>query len=203
MEDYLALGFTEKQSASILNYRNKGGTFRNKKDFSKMYAVSAARYQLLEPYIVIRDSVNVSTSKKQIFKIADHSGYPIVELNTASAEDLDKLPLIGFSRAERIIKYREALGGFYSKEQLREVYGIDSTCFAAIRNRVRADPQLIRHTNINSDSLRHPYLPYKLVKVILAYRKEHGNFSQPGDIRKVTLLNEDIYLKIAPYLTVE
>ena len=49
------LGFSQKQAASIVKYRSKGGKFRKKSDFAKMYVVSEEKYRELEPYIVLPD----------------------------------------------------------------------------------------------------------------------------------------------------
>ena len=51
--------------------------------------------------------------------------FPPVDLNTATAEELDTLPGIGESLARRIIAYREANGPFGSIEEIMEVSGID------------------------------------------------------------------------------
>ena len=51
------LGFSQKQAESIVKYRNKGGKFRKKSDFAKMYVVSQEKYAELEPYIVLKEEV--------------------------------------------------------------------------------------------------------------------------------------------------
>lgn len=48
----------------------------------------------------------------------------LLNLNTASLEDLEKLPGIGPSRAKDIVAYRDKIGGFLSLSQLDEVPGI-------------------------------------------------------------------------------
>lgn len=47
------LGFSKKQALTIIHYREKGGRFRRKEDFSKMYTVSREKYLELVPYIII------------------------------------------------------------------------------------------------------------------------------------------------------
>ena len=49
------LGFSQRQAASIIKYRTKGGKFRVKRDFAKMYVVDSAKYAALEPFILLPD----------------------------------------------------------------------------------------------------------------------------------------------------
>jgi competence protein ComEA len=63
-------------------------------------------------------------------------GVPL-DLNTATAEQLDELDGIGPATAQQIIEYREAHGGFGSVEELDQVPGIGETRLAALRDKVR------------------------------------------------------------------
>lgn len=65
--------------------------------------------------------------------------FPAVDLNTATAEELDTLPGIGESLARRIIAYREANGPFGSIEEIMEVSGIGEAKFAELEDRVTVD----------------------------------------------------------------
>lgn len=60
----------------------------------------------------------------------------IVNLNTASAEELCSLSGIGASKAEAILAYRAEIGAFQSIEQLMEVSGIGENLFNRIRNSI-------------------------------------------------------------------
>ena len=59
-----------------------------------------------------------------------------LDLNTATAEELDLLPGIGEVLAGRIIQYREEYGPFQSPEDLLNVDGIGESTLADIRDRV-------------------------------------------------------------------
>lgn len=59
-----------------------------------------------------------------------------IDLNTATADQLDTLPGIGEVTAQRILAWRAQHGGFSSVEQLREVDGIGERRFASLREQV-------------------------------------------------------------------
>lgn len=63
-------------------------------------------------------------------------GDGLVNLNTATVEDLDRLPGVGPTLAQRIVDYRTAHGGFRTVDQLREVDGIGPSKFTEIKDKV-------------------------------------------------------------------
>ncbi|RBQ14807.1 ComEA family DNA-binding protein [Spongiactinospora rosea] len=67
------------------------------------------------------------------------SGLPgaLIDLNTATVEQLDVLPGVGEVLARRIVDYRTANGGFRTVDQLQEVSGIGDSKFADIKDKVR------------------------------------------------------------------
>ena len=64
------LGFSQRQAASIIKYRTKGGKFRVKRDFARMYVVDSAKYAVLEPFILLPDRLpgkrNVTNKPKNV-----------------------------------------------------------------------------------------------------------------------------------------
>jgi competence protein ComEA len=121
--------------------------------------------------------------------------------------ELIKVKGIGPYIAMKIIEQRTKLGGFYSKEQLREVYRVDSIRYAEIEPYLTVDPFEVKKLNINTatlDELKvHPYIRYNIANSIISIRQQHGRFSTIEGIKKSHLVTEDIFRKIAPYLTVE
>lgn len=69
-------------------------------------------------------------------KVGASSGAPI-DLNTATAEQLDLLPGVGPATAASILAYRTEHGRFKSVGELMEVRGIGEAKFAAIRPKVK------------------------------------------------------------------
>lgn len=214
-DGWVKLGFTEKQAAGILKFREKGGRFRDKEDLKKLYAVTEEVYDLLEPYIDIPaqslPSTETKTEKKGTYPSETPSKYnPTlnqVELNTADSAALVKVYGIGPATARRIMKYRAKLGGFTHVEQLQEVYSIDSARFSGIRRQVFADASLITKININTTSLeemrKHPYIDYYIAKAIVDKRIKNGAYHSPDEIRSIALIYDELYLKLRPYLTTD
>ena len=206
-ESWRRLGLSAKQIKVIKNYEAKGGSFYRKEDLQRIYSISKNDYEKLAPYIVIPVRVSgerkyASTLVKPVEKII--KARTIVELNAADSTELETIKGIGPTFASRIIKYRKRLGGFYNKEQLKEVYGIDSVKYAQLEDLVSVDRGGFEKININTatfDDLKlHPYLSYKQMNAIIQYRKQHGNYSTISDLKKVVILNEQTINKIGPYL---
>lgn len=113
-----------------------------------------------------------------------------ISLNTTDTAAWKKVPGIGSSYADRIVKYRNLLGGFASVDQLLEVYGMDGELFARISPYVESDGNF-RKVQINKlefkELLSHPYLNYKQVQVIVNLRKRKGDIVS---INELAMLDE-------------
>ena len=142
-EEWLHMGLTDRQVRNIMNYKAKGGKFYSKNDLGKLYTISEEEFAQLEPFIVLpevsRGASSKPSSKKQETPSYEEKpkpekkAIPIVDLNTVDSTTLVELPQIGPYTAVRIIEFREKLGGFVDKEQLRDVKGMDDARFAAIQ----------------------------------------------------------------------
>ena len=144
IEQWKQLGLSEHQANVIKHYESKGGTFHSKEDVKKIYSITPEDYKKLEPYINIPEQAEY-TSKKAKPGV-------MIELNTADSAKLTEVRGIGSSFATRIVRYRKQLGGFIRKEQLKEIYGIDSVKYAEIKNGISVNPNLLTKLNINTIS---------------------------------------------------
>lgn len=111
----------------------------------------------------------------------------ILDLNNASASDLRTVKGIGKVYSERIVKYRDLLGGYVHMDQLREVYGLKEETIDAIAKSfaVQSKPSGI---DLSSDSIKvlakHPYISYDLARIIINYQKQHGSISSSEELKK-------------------
>lgn len=155
---------------------------------------------------------NTRYEEEQHLQPADTEGFHpyqpkeflVFNLNDADTTDLKQLNGIGSTFAKRIVKYRDLLGGYVNKEQLKEVYGMTPELYAKILPHLNIGQGTIRLLSLNSsplDSLkRHPYLDYQQAKAIVTYRQKGGTFRSANDLLKVNLFDQKTIDKIAPYL---
>ena len=203
--DWQRLGFSQKQASQIAKFQSKGGKFFKKEDFKKLYCVSEDTYQLLESYIHISPPP-VKNEKREMPNVATKYPRPL-ELNEADSVDLLKITGIGAKIASQIISYRTKLGGFVRTEQLKEVAFIDEERFAKIEPYLYVNAGNVQKINVNEASIsqlvKHPYIDYYLAKSIVSQRDGKGKYTSLEAMKKSLSIYDELYQKIAPYLTVE
>jgi DNA uptake protein ComE-like DNA-binding protein len=130
-----------------------------------------------------------------------------VELNTADTTLLKQLRGIGSGYAKMIVNYRTKLGGFYSKEQLLEVYRFPAETYAKIEHQVWVDTTYIQKLPINQLSIdqlkRHPYIRYFQAKSLYDNRlnKPEQRYNALDDLVEDRDVTPQFIAKIAPYLS--
>jgi DNA uptake protein ComE-like DNA-binding protein len=167
----------------------------------KIYGIDSAKYLELEPFIQLPAEIH-STDVR-----ADSTGryaeVLLIGLNSADTASLKKLPGIGAVFADRIVKYRDLLGGFVDKKQLLEVYGMQHTKFEKIANLVFIDssPKKLSINFADQNELQaHPYLNFEQAKAIIKFRNKNGSFTSIEQLLDKGILDENSFEKIAPYL---
>jgi competence ComEA-like helix-hairpin-helix protein len=127
-----------------------------------------------------------------------------VKINTADSAAWEALPGIGPILAARIVRFREKLGGFHSISQIAETYGLPDSTFNKIQASLRLDSSSLKKLNINEmdekSLAQHPYIRYKLARLIVQYRSVHGPFSHPTDLLNIPLVDDSIYRKLEKYI---
>jgi competence ComEA-like helix-hairpin-helix protein len=129
-----------------------------------------------------------------------------IYINSADSATWESLPGIGPALAHRIVSYREKLGGFVSVNQLSEVWNLPDSVFQKIKYKLKFDGK-VRKLNLNQSRLeefgRHPYFGFRLAKMIVNYREQHGLFQTLEDIQKIAVIDKNKYDRISSYLTIE
>lgn len=214
--DWKRLGLSERQIRVIKNYEAKGGRFQKKEDLKKIYSLHDRDYIRLEPYIripVTEPAPNLNTVSKDASSAdaeeksmaADLSARVTIELNATDSLALQRLPGIGPVYASRIVRFRDRLGGFYDVSQLMDVYGMDTMRFNGLKPYVYVDSSRVEKIGVNSadyEQLKnHPFITPKLANAIVQYRKQHGPYRSLSDLWQIAIMDDVIFRKIVPYLT--
>ena len=211
-EGWKKLGLRDKTIATILNYRSKGGKFKQPADIKKIWGLFPDEAEQLLPYVQIAETNNSATPVNDNAIHTDRrfsetkKAIPKIEINNSDTSAWIKLPGIGSKLSQRIINFREKLGGFYSIQQVGETFGLPDSTFQKIKPFIQLSGE-VKKININKASLdelkMHPYIKYHLANAIVQYRTQHGDFKQVEDIKKIMIVNEEAYNKIVPYLITE
>lgn len=212
LDDWKNYGLSEKQAQVILNYKEAAGGFKSKAQVQKMFVISEELYAKMEGLIDLPDT-NIR-EKKTFVKFDNSSNYESkkweprvykkIDINTADTAEFKSLYGIGKVLAERIVRHREKLGGFISKDQLKEIYGLRPETLINLDTLLLFTPKKVKKLNVNvlmADELKqHPYIYWKQANAIEKYRLQHGKYRKLEDIKKSILITDSIYQKILPYI---
>lgn len=202
-EDWMGIGLTQKQAASILKYKSSGAVFRVKSDIKKLFVINDELYQVIKDKITLPDSLSKS-EKKELYKT-----YPKkpIQINVASEKQLQYIRGIGPFYANKIIEYRNMLGGYHSLEQLSEINRLSADLIDSINLRCVVDPEQIMQLNLNKVSSAelqsHPYFRVTVARDIIALRNRLGKFKKEEDILQSDLIDEQLFNRLRPYITVK
>jgi len=200
---FVSLGIKPFIAASILKYRKSGGVFRTKESFSRVYNLTAEKFAELEPYIDIK----LAENKKDTIKIESPYSMVTVELNVADTAELLQVKGIGYSYAREIIRFRNAAGGFYSVEQLRDIPRMTDDNYRKISEQCIVNAALIKQIKVNNasvDRLRaHPYINFYQAQAIYELRRKKLKLSEINELRHLKEFTPEELSKIEPYLSFE
>jgi competence protein ComEA len=218
-QQWIDMGMDRKIVHNIIRYREKGGKFRNAEGFRKIYGMTDSVYAVVGPYLKFEDKnekpeyhekysgYDTSNFTRKNYKKTYNPDTVKLELNKADSAALLSLTGIGPSFAGRIVKYRNRLGGFYKKEQLLEINGMDSLRYNQFKNQLEIDTAGIQKIDLNAvtfkDLLKHPYFEYYLVKAIFKYKDEIKRYDSVEQLKGISVMYGELYDKISPYLLVK
>ncbi len=212
-----------------LKFRESGSRFRVSEDIRKIYSLDSTLTAALNPYVKFSNdgsekreydrgyvgrnrqerlyTGDTSFAKEYRSRKAKPEEQFVIEINSADTAEFAVLKGIGAVLSSRIVLYRKALGGFYSVEQLKEVYGMPANIIDENRSYLSVDSIAISKIDINRVSLRrlkrHPYINFYLAKAIVEYRKENGTIKSVDEILSSEEVEPMLKNKLSVYLIVE
>lgn len=208
---FLRLGLRPWQVRNIYKYRARGGVYRKKEDFARLYGLDTKTYKELEPYIQISSDYHPASTL-----IADRqeqhghdsvTEFPkklnvgeTVPLNDADTTLLQRIPGIGSYWSQRIVSYRKQLGGFHSKEQLKDLNGFPADALSYMH----VDDVSLEKINVNTATLqqlsRHPYINFHRARAIIDFRRLRGKISSLDELKMSKDFTPEIIERLEPYV---
>ena len=205
------LGMSVEEIDRLHAFRSSNKFVNSIEEFQAITLISDSLLQKMAPYFkfpdwVVNAQLNQITPKSESGVIKTAIAKVVVEdLNTATAEDLKVVYGIGDKLSERIVKFRDRLGGFLIEDQLYDVYGLEADVAQKVllKYKVLTKPEIIK-ININkataSEISRLVYLNYDVSKKIVAYRNEVGEIKSFEELRKIDGFPSDKINRITLYL---
>jgi competence protein ComEA len=204
IKDWMYLGLSEKQAKAVLKF-GKYGFFSNEQ-LAKVFVIPKEVFYLMKDSTFYPEKTR-EHQKNDDFDKKEYEKHKIIviEINKASEEELLTIKGIGPFFAKNIIKQREKLGGFISKEQLLEVWQFTSDKLLEIESYIKVSPSDVKKININTANVEelknHPYIRWNIANSIVKMRLQKGSFNSINELLESKLITGEIFEKIKPYIT--
>ena len=201
LSDWMNLGLSEKQSVVVLKFTSRG--IYSEQDLKRIFVIPDVLFELIRDSVVyperFQNSPNQESFKKQAKQIT------LINLNTADTTEFMKIYGIGAFYAKQIIRYREKLGGYFTKEQLFEVWKMTTVAYDKIKDHVFISEKDVKRININSVTIEelkvHPYLKWNQANSIIKMRMQRNGFKNIEELKESVLIDSETYEKLFPYLS--
>ena len=226
IDGWKRLGIREKTAVSIAKYIEKGGRFRKPEDINKIYGLSDQEKNVLLPFVSIAasepsrevvnrppfgrspfgqgsgDSGNYRAKGHTEFRLPAKAAPVPIDVNRADTNLWRSLPGIGPVLSKRIVMFRDKLGGFYSCDQVSEVYGLPDSTFQRIKPFLLCDGNVTK-VNLNEATQatleQHPYFRRNVARAIVDYRSQHGAFKDVNELRQLVAISKELFDRLLPY----
>ena len=186
------LGMSQEEINRLLNYRNQNKWINSSKQFQDITKVSDSLLAEISPYFKFPEWVsnpkqNTFNNYNQVEKTYNQK----IDLNIATAIQLQKVNGIGEKLSERIIKFRNKFkGGFIADIQLQDVYGLTPELIEKIKKEFTVKtPRIINKIGLNNATVEElvtiQHIDYELAHEIIDQRTLREGFKDFQELTKV------------------
>lgn len=203
------LGMSTEEIDRLLEHRKAGKYVNSPEEFQKITGISDSLLVTISPYFkfpdwVVKKQQNISR-KRTISDVSENKKNQILDLNTATVDELQTVKGIGEKLAHRIVNYRNKLEGFSVNDQLYEVYYLDKEVANKVLDQFQVlTPPTIEKINVNTASFKEvlsiAYIDYELTKNIFDYRDEVAEIQSLDELKNIDGFPIDKFDRIALYL---
>ena len=196
------LGMSPTEIDRLHRFREDGKRIQSPAQFRQVTGISDSLFQAILPQL------RFSGAKRSTYRKKSELKPRIVKkgLKSATAKELESIYGIGKVLSKRIVKFRNALGGFIDEDQLYDVYGLEESVVRRVLDKyeIRTIPE-VKRVSINSATVTElassVYLSWDVAREIVAHRDSVGGFSEWEEIAGVQGFPIDKIERIKLYLT--
>jgi DNA uptake protein ComE-like DNA-binding protein len=204
----LDLGFDPRLAHRLLSYRRHKGVFRIKKHLGRLYGIDSVLLASIQPYNTLPDSLSRRSYANRLPLYPQRPTLLPSDINEVDTTILNTWPTIGIATAKRILAYRQRLGGFVDTAQYQEIWGLSTEQVQALKQyglipEGSQPSRLFLNRAVESQLRQHPYLNYKQVKLLCAYRAQYGPFKSWDEVLRAKALTPKDIDRLRPYLSLE
>lgn len=227
-------GIGETKAAAIIEYRENHGGFSDISELLNVSGIGETTYKNIRDYVTVGDdppknasTVNPEpTSRPSDLTSTASPGapaqIPIININTASIEELQRLPGIGSAKAMAIVQHRSVFGEYLDISETTNVNGIGVGVFDEIRDYITVgnvsprpvedseeEPEIPEelYLDLNTATLnelcRLPGIGDVKARAIIEYRELYGDFYSIEEIKNVSGIGDKTFENIRDYIYVE
>jgi len=176
-------------------------SFRRQYTYTKNRSYKSSQKE----YNKVQQNNNIKHDSSWVEYPQKYSKGTVLNINISDTLQLMRVPGIGSTFANRIVKYRDLLGGYHDVKQLRELYGMTDERYASLVSWFKVEKDSIRKIQVNKapfgELLRHPYLSMEQTKIIVNMRERKGHISSLDEFALYDLFNDSIRMQLEPYLS--
>ncbi|HMB62300.1 MAG TPA: helix-hairpin-helix domain-containing protein [Eudoraea sp.] len=202
------LGMTSAEIDRLLQFRGRNRFVYSGKEFQAVTLISDSLLARISPYFKFPEwtrRADASGDLSRMLKNDKNNSAEMIDLNRATAAELSSIRGIGEVLSARIIRFRDALGGFLVSDQLYDVYGLDSVVAQRALKKfgVVQKPEVEKidlNTASREELARLIYLSYNVAAAIVAYREDVGQIDSLNELKQIENFPENKIDRIALYL---
>jgi len=188
-----SLGMSNEEIDRLHQFRATNKWVNSAKDFKNVTKVSDSLLAEISPYFKFPDWVTNPKPKKNNFYSSSSKPKIVtqkIDLNVATALQLQKVYGIGEGFSKRIIDYRYKYQGFVSTDELSEIWGLTPEVIGRIKAQfVVKTPRKIKTYNLNTATrdqlITIPHIDYEIANSIIEERILRDGFKSIEDLTKV------------------
>lgn len=207
-------GMTNEEIDRLHAFREKDQWIRTAEEFQDVTQISDSLWLAMKPYFKFPEWVTSPPKKKTNLaatgskQSSDRPYAEKIDLNQATAEQLQEVFGIGEVLGNRIIAHRDKTSGFAVDEQLYGVYGLDSSVVQRVLHRftVKTPVEILKidvNTATASDIATIPGISFEQAKAIWEFRTLRERLESVEELTKIEGMTPSKLMLIRLYLSAE